>query len=42
LGSPGRIVLEPGISVAIAVLVGLLLGGYLGERHQSGGAAVDR
>jgi hypothetical protein len=64
LGSPGRIVLEPGVSAAIAVLVGLLLGGaftlgnlpagglapflagllggYLGERHQSGGAAVGR
>jgi hypothetical protein len=62
LRSPGRTVLEPGISAAIAVVVGLLLsgaftlgnllagglvpflagllGGYLGERHQSRGAIV--
>ena len=60
--SPGRTILEPGISAAIAVVVGLLLsgaftlgnllagglvpflagllGGYLGERHQSRGAIV--
>jgi hypothetical protein len=60
LKSPGRTILEPGISAAIAVVVGLLLsgaftlgnllagglvpflagllGGYLGERHQSRGA----
>ena len=64
LRSPGRTVLEPGISAAVAVVVGLLLGGaftlgnllagglvpflagllggYLGERHQSRGAAVGR
>jgi hypothetical protein len=64
LKSPGRTILEPGISAAIAVVVGLLLsgtftlgnllagglvpflagllGGYLGERHQSRGAAVSR
>ena len=62
LKSPGRTILEPGISAAVAVVVGLLLsgaftlgnllagglvpflagllGGYLGERHQPGGAAV--
>ncbi len=62
--SPGRTILEPGISAATAVLVGLLLGGaftlgnllagglvpflagllggYLGERHQSREAAVSR
>lgn len=62
--SPGRTILEPGISAAIAVLLGLLLsgtftlgnllagglvpflagllGGYLGERHQSTGAVVGR
>jgi hypothetical protein len=62
--SPGRTVLEPGISAALAVVVGLLLGGaftlgnllagglvpflagllggYLGERRQSRGAAVGR
>lgn len=62
--SPGRTILEPGISAAIAVLLGLLLsgtftlgnllagglvpflagllGGYLGERHQSAGAVVRR
>jgi hypothetical protein len=64
LKSPGRTVLEPGISAAVAVVVGLLLsgaftlgnllagglvpflagllGGYLGERHQSREAAVSR
>jgi len=64
LKSPGRAVLEPGISAALAVLVGLLLGGaltlgnllagglvpflagllggYLGERRQSGRAVVGR
>ena len=62
LRSPGRTILEPGISAAVAVVVGLLLsgaftlgnllagglvpflagllGGYLGERHQSRGAIV--
>lgn len=62
--SPGRTILEPGISAAIAVLLGLLLsgtftfgnllagglvpflagllGGYLGERHQSTGAVAGR
>ena len=62
LKSPGRTILEPGISAAIAVLIGLLLGGaftlgnllagglvpflagllggYLGERRQSGGAVT--
>ena len=62
LQSPGRTILEPGISAAIAVVVGLLLsgaftlgnvlagglvpflagllGGYLGERRQSAGAAA--
>jgi hypothetical protein len=62
LKSPGRTILEPGISAAIAVVIGLLLsgaftlgnllvgglvpflagllGGYLGERHQSRGAIV--
>jgi hypothetical protein len=61
--SPGRTILEPGISAAIAVVVGLLLsgaftlgnllvgglvpfvagllGGYLGERHQSRGTIVS-
>ena len=60
LKSPGRTILEPGVSAAIAVVIGLLLsgaftlgnllvgglvpflagllGGYLGERHQSRGA----
>jgi hypothetical protein len=64
LKSPGRTILEPGISAAVAVVVGLLLsgafslgnllagglvpflagllGGYLGERHQSREAAVSR
>jgi hypothetical protein len=64
LKSPGRTIVEPGISAAIAVIIGLLLSGaftlgnllagglvpflagllgsYLGERHQSGGAAVSR
>ena len=63
LKSPGRTILEPGISAAIAVVIGLLLGGaftlgnllvgglvpflagllggYLGERHQSRGAIVS-
>jgi hypothetical protein len=62
LKSPGRTILEPGISAALAVVVGLLLsgaftlgnllvgglvpflagllGGYLGERHQTRGAIV--
>jgi hypothetical protein len=62
LKSPGRTIVEPGISAAIAVIIGLLLsgaftlgnllvgglvpflagllGGYLGERHQSRGAIV--
>jgi hypothetical protein len=62
LKSPGRTILEPGISAAIAVVIGLLLGGaftlgnllagglvpflagllggYLGERRQSGGAVT--
>jgi hypothetical protein len=62
LKSPGRTILEPGISAAIAVFIGLLLGGaftlgnlfagglvpflagllggYLGERRQSGGAVT--
>jgi hypothetical protein len=61
--SPGRTIVEPGISAAIAVIIGLLLsgaftlgnllvgglvpflagllGGYLGERHQSRGAIVS-
>jgi hypothetical protein len=60
--SPGRTILEPGISAAIAVAIGLLiggaftfgnllaggvvpfiaglLGGWLGERRQSGGASI--
>ena len=64
LKSPGRTILEPGISAALAVVVGLLLsgaftlgnllagglvpflagllGGYLGERHQSREATVNR
>jgi hypothetical protein len=63
LKSPGRTIVEPGISAAIAVIIGLLLsgaftlgnllvgglvpflagllGGYLGERHQSRGAIVS-
>ena len=63
LKSPGRTILEPGISAAIAVVIGLLLsgaftlgnllggglvpflagllGGYLGERHQSRGDVVS-
>lgn len=63
LKSPGRTVFEPGISAAIAVVIGLilggaltpgnlligglvpflagLLGGYLGERRQSAGTAVN-
>ena len=62
LKSPGRTIVEPGISAAIAVIIGLLLsgaftlgnllvgglvpflagllGGYLGERHQSRTAAI--
>jgi hypothetical protein len=62
LKSPGRTIVEPGISAAIAVIIGLLLsgaftlgnllvgglvpflagllGGYLGERHQSRGAII--
>ena len=62
--SSGRTVLEPAVSAAIAVVIGLvlggaltlgnllagglvpflagLLGGYLGERRQSAGAAVVR
>jgi hypothetical protein len=62
LKSPGRTIVEPGISAAIAVIIGLLLsgaftlgnllvgglvpflagllGGYLGERHQSRGVIV--
>ena len=61
--SPGRTIIEPGISAAIAVIIGLLLsgaftlgnllvgglvpflagllGGYLGERHQSKGAIIN-
>jgi len=63
LKSPGRTIVEPGISAAVAVIIGLLLsgaftlgnlfvgalipflsgllGGYLGERHQSRGAIVS-
>jgi len=63
LKSPGRTIVEPGISAAIAVVIGLLLsgactlgnllvgglvpflagllGGYLGERHQSRGANIN-
>ena len=61
--SPGRTIVEPGISAAIAVIISLLLsgaftlgnllvgglvpflagllGGYLGERHQSKGAIIN-